>query len=289
MRYKMVEMTVVGKNILVTGSTDGIGKQTALGLARMGAKVLLHGRDRGRVLKVRDEIAQKTDNDQLDFFIAELSSQKQVLNLAAEVADKHEHLHVLINNAGTYSTERIITEDGLEMTFSVNYLAPFLLTLQLLELLKKSSPSRIVNVASIAHWNANVDWNNMQGEQYFDGFQAYALSKLGIILFTYELAKRLKGSGVTVNCLHPGVVRTKLLRAGFGATQGIKPEEGARTSIYLASSPDLENVSGKYFESGRRVRSSPLSYDSALQEKFWKMSEKLVASLKNSYQRSEII
>ena len=163
MRYKMVEMTVVGKSILVTGSTDGIGKQTALGLARMGAKVLLHGRDREKVLMVRDEIAQKTDNDQLDIFIADLSSQKQVLNLAAEVTDKHEHLHVLINNAGTYSPERILTEDGLEMTFSVNYLAPFLLTLQLLELLKKSSPSRIVNVASIAHWNANVDLNNMQG------------------------------------------------------------------------------------------------------------------------------
>ncbi|MDD1758857.1 MAG: SDR family oxidoreductase [Methanotrichaceae archaeon] len=276
-------MTVAGKRILVTGSTDGIGKQTALGLARMGANVLLHGRDKGRVLKVRDEIAQETDNHQLDVFIADLSSQKQVLNLAAEVADRHEHLHVLVNNAGTYSTERILTEDGLEMTFSVNYLAPFLLTRQLLELLKKSAPSRIVNVASIAHWNANVDWNNTQGEKYFDGFQAYALSKLGVVLFTYELAKRLKGTGVTVNCLHPGVVRTKLLRAGFGAIQGITPEEGARTSIYLASSSDLENVSGKYFESGRQVRSSPLSNDNALQEKFWKMSEKLVASLKNSY------
>jgi NAD(P)-dependent dehydrogenase (short-subunit alcohol dehydrogenase family) len=270
-------MTVARKIILVTGSTDGIGKQTALGLARMGAEVLLHGRNQDKVLEVRDEIAQKTDNDQLDVFIADLSSQKQIINLATEVADRYEHLHVLINNAGTYSLERILTEDRLELTFSVNYLAPFLLTRQLLDLLKKSVPSRIVNVASIAHWNAKVDWNNMQGEQYFDGFQAYALSKLGIVLFTHELAKRLKGSDVTVNCLHPGVVKTKLLRAGFGATQGITPEEGARTSIYLASSSDLENVSGKYFESCRQVHSSPLSYDNALQEKFWKMSEDLVA------------
>ena len=184
---------------------------------------------------------------------------------------------MLINNAGTYSTKRILTEDGLEMTFSVNCLAPFLLTRTLMELLKESAPSRIVNVASMAHWNANVDWSNMQGEQYFDGFRAYALSKLGVILFTYELAKRLKGSGVTVNCLHPGVVKTKLLRAGFGAIQGITPEEGARTSIYLASSTDLENESGKYFERCRPVRSSPLSYDSRMQEKFWKMSEDLLA------------
>ena len=270
-------MTVTGKNILVTGSTDGIGKQTAMGLARIGAKVLLHGRDREKVLKVRDEISQEIDNIQLDYFIADLSSQKQVRNLAAEISERYEHLHVLINNAGTYSSERIITEDGFELTFSVNYLAPFLLTQQLLELLKKSAPSRIVNVASNAHWNANVDWNNLQAERYFDGFGAYALSKLGIVFLTYELAKRLEGSGVTVNCLHPGVVKTKLLRAGFGDIHGITPEEGARTSIYLASSPDIENVSGKYFERCRPVRSSHQCYSNALQEKFWKISENLVA------------
>jgi NAD(P)-dependent dehydrogenase (short-subunit alcohol dehydrogenase family) len=268
---------MAGKTILVTGSTDGIGKHTALGLARMGARVLLHGRDQEKGRKIKDEIAQETGNDQLELFIADLSSQKRVLNLAREIANKHEHLHVLINNAGTFLPERRLTEDGLEMTFAVNYLAPFLLTHELLKLLSKSAPSRIVNVASIAHWNANVDWSNMQGEKYYDGFQSYALYKLGIVLFTYELAKRLKGSEVTVNCLHPGIVRTKLLRAGFGNYPGIAPDEGAKTSIYLASSPDLENMSGKYFESCRQAHSSPLSYDNALQEEFWRLSENLVA------------
>ena len=143
------------------------------------------------------------------------------------------------------------------MTFAVNYLAPFLLTHDLLKLLRESVPSRIINIASIAHWNANVDWNNIQAEKHYDGFQAYALSKLGIVLFTYELAKRLNGSGVTANCLHPGVVRTNLLRAGFGDYPGITPEEGAKTSIYLVSSPDLENVSGKYFDSCRQIVPHP--------------------------------
>jgi NAD(P)-dependent dehydrogenase (short-subunit alcohol dehydrogenase family) len=282
-------VTIEGKSILVTGSTDGIGKHTALGLARKGAKVLLHGRDQEKGRRVLEEITRTTGNDQLDLFIADLSSQKQVRRLAAEVMEKHERLHVLINNAGTFQTERRLTEDGLETTIAVNYLAPFLLIYELLELLEESSPSRIINVASIAHLNAKVDWNNLQGERWYDGFEAYALSKLGIVLFTYELAKRLKGSGVIANCLHPGVVRTKLLRAGFGDYPGITPEEGAKTSIYLASSPDLENVSGKYFESCRQARSSPLSYDNALQEKFWKISENLVASHDERIKNSECL
>lgn len=270
-------MTVKGKSILVTGSTDGIGKHTALDLARIGARVLLHGRDPKKGGGVQEEIAQETSSDQLELFIADLASQRQVRMLAANIKERHESLDVLINNAGTFQADRMLTEDGLETTFAVNYLAPFLLTRELLNMLKESAPSRIINVASIAHWNAKIDWNNMLGEQWYDGFQAYALSKLGIVLFTYELAERLKGSGVTVNCLHPGVVKTKLLRAGFGDLPGSTPEKGARTSIYLASSPDLENVSGKYFENCRPARSSPLSYDKTLQEEFWRLSENLVA------------
>ena len=260
--------------VLVTGSTDGIGKATALELASRGAKVLLHGRNPEKGQMVLEEIRSRTGNNQLELFIADLSSQKQVRRLAAEVRESQDQLHVLINNAGTFSSQRQLTEDGLEMTFAVNHLAPFLLTHELLDLLKESAPSRIVTVASIAHWNAKVDWNNLQGERWYDGFQAYALSKLGNILFTYALARRLQAQGtrVTANCLHPGVTRTKLLRAGFGDYPGATPEEGARTSVYLASSPDVENVSGLYFENRRPARSSPQSYDKEVQERFWQAS-----------------
>jgi NAD(P)-dependent dehydrogenase (short-subunit alcohol dehydrogenase family) len=187
--------------------------------------------------------------------------------------ERHERLHVLINNAGTFQAERRLTEDDLETTFAVNYLAPFLLTNELLRLLEESSPSRIINVASIAHLNAKVDWNNLQGERWYDGFQAYALSKLGLVLFTYELAERLKGLAVMANCLHPGVIKTKLLQAGFGDYPGSPPEKGARTPIYLASSSEVRGVSGEYFVECRPAKSSPLSYNRDLQERFWKLAE----------------
>lgn len=268
-----VNGSMEGRTVLVTGSTDGIGKATALGLARMGAKILLHGRDTEKGRRVQEEIARQTGSDQLDLFIADLASQRQVRDLAADVVERHERLHVLINNAGTYQAGRRLTDDGLEATFAVNYLAPFLLSHELLGLLEMSSPSRIINVASITHLSARVDWSNLQGERWYDGYQAYALSKLGLILFTYELAERLKGSAVTANCLHPGVIKTKLLRAGFGDHPGSPPEKGARTPIYLASSPEVEGVSGEYFIDCRTARSSPYSYDKDLQERFWKLAE----------------
>ncbi len=265
-----------GRTVLVTGSTDGIGKATAMELARRGAKVLLHGRNPEKGRATLEEINKRTGNDALEFFEADFSSQRQVRRLASEVIESQDKLHVLINNAGTFLPHRRLTEDGLETTFAVNYLAPFLLTHELLDLLKKSSPSRIITVASIAHWNARVDWNNLQGERRYGGFEAYAISKLGDILFTYALSRRLQGTGVTANCLHPGVIRTKLLRAGFGDYPGASPVEGARTPVYLASSPEVENVSGRYFEDCKPARSSPQSYDRELQERFWQVSEKLV-------------
>lgn len=269
-----------GRTVLITGSTDGIGKATAMELAHRGTKVLLHGRSPEKGRAVLEEIRKITGNDALEFFEADLSSQRQLRRLASDVRGSQDKLHVLINNAGTYLPHRRLTEDGLETTFAVNYLATFLLTRELLDLLKESSSSRIINIASIAHWNARVDWNNLQGERSYDAFQAYALSKLGDILFTYALARRLQGTGVTANCLHPGVIRTKLLRAGFGERYpGATPEEGARTSVYLASSPDVENVSGRYFENCRPVRSSPQSNDRELQERFWQVSERLVGSV----------
>jgi NAD(P)-dependent dehydrogenase (short-subunit alcohol dehydrogenase family) len=263
------------RTILVTGSTDGIGMQTALQLARLGANVLLHGRDKNKGLHVKEQIIRDTGNPRLELFIADLSSLQAVRRLASEVRQSQKRLHVLINNAGIFMPHRSLTEDGLETTFAVNCLAPFLLTLELLPLLAESAPSKIITVASVAHWNALLEWENLQGERRYDGFQAYALSKLGNILFTYALASRMRGSKITANCLHPGVTKTKLLRLGFGDYPGQPPEEGARTSVYLAFSPQVESVNGKYFERCRPAQSSPLTYDQRVQERFWRRCEEL--------------
>jgi NAD(P)-dependent dehydrogenase (short-subunit alcohol dehydrogenase family) len=273
-------MKMDGKVVLVTGSTDGIGKQTAYSLARKGAIVLLHGRNSLRGEKVQEEIHSTTGNASLQFFQAELSSARDIQKLADQIKESHDRLDVLINKAGTFQQERRLNDDGLEITFAVNYLSQFQLTHELLDLLKrsasKSASSRIVNVASATHWNASaMDWSNLQGEKRYDGYEAYARSKLAVVLFTYALARRLEGTGMTANCLHPGVIRTKLLRAGFGDYPGDTAENGARTSVYLASSPEVEGISGRYFERCKPVRSSPLSYDLELQERLWRTSTEL--------------
>jgi len=232
-----------GKIVLVTGPTDGIGKETALGIARMGARVLLHGRNAEKGRRVQKEIREKSGNDRIEFFLADLSLQREVRRLAAEVEKEHDRLDVLVNNAGVFMRVRRLTAEGIETTFAVNHLAPFLLTNLLLGHLKKSWPSRIATVSSIAHRDAQVDWSNLQGERRFDGYDAYdaySLSKLGNLLFTYELSRRLNGSGVDANALHPGVVRTKLLRAGFGDYPGDDPRKGAMASIRLATSPWMD-------------------------------------------------
>ena len=270
-------MNMDGKVVLVTGSTDGIGKQTAYSLASKGAIVLMHGRNPSRGESVLEEIRRTTGNTSLQFFQAELSSAKAIQKLADQVKESHDRLDVLINNAGTFQKERSLNDDGLETTFAVNYLAQFSLVHELLDLLKKraskSASSRIVNVASATHWNAlEMDWSLIQSKKRYDGFEAYAMSKLAVVLFTYALARRLEGSAVTVNCLHPGVIKTKLLRMGFGDYPGDTPEKGARTSVYLASSPEVEGISGKYFEKCSPVRSSPLSYSRYLQDKLWQVS-----------------
>ena len=277
-------MKMDGKVVLVTGSTDGIGEQTAKSLAGKGAMVLMHGRNSLRGEKVQEEIRRTTGSASLQFFQAELSSAKDIQKLADQIKESHDRLDVLINNAGTFQQERRLNDDGLEKTFAINYLAQFRLVHELLDLLKRSASgnasgnasSRIVNVASIAHWNASaMDWSNLQGEKRYDGFEAYARSKLAVVLFTYALAMRLEGTGVTANCLHPGVIKTKLLRAGFGDYPGDTPENGAKTSVYLASSPEVEGISGRYFEKCKPMRSSPISYDLELQERLWQISTEL--------------
>jgi NAD(P)-dependent dehydrogenase (short-subunit alcohol dehydrogenase family) len=268
-------MSVEGKVILVTGSTDGIGMQTALDLAGMGAHVIVHGRNRERGESVQREIRRATGNDQVDLLIADLASQRQIHELALAIERRYHRMDVLVNNAGVYMKQRRLTEDGLEMTFAVNHLAPFLLTHLLLDLLRASAPARVVTVSSTTHQSIRqLDFDNLQGEKWYDGYQAYALSKLGNILFTYELARRVANDRITANTLHPGAVNTKLLRAGFG-NYGIDLEQGAETPVYLASSPEVEGVTGKYFVNKRPTMSSPLSYNRELQKDFWNIGEQL--------------
>ena len=265
------------KTILVTGATDGIGKQTAIKLARQGAKVLVHGRNKSKGATVLDEINRDNCNENLTLYLADFSSFASIKRMAEEIKREQSELHVLINNAGTFSKERLLTKDGLEMTFAVNHLAPFLLTILLLDLLKASTPARIVDVASGAHRNITaIDFDNLQGEKSYDGFEAYGLSKLGNVLFTNELARRLVGSGVTANSLHPGVINTGLQRISDNL-DGASVGEGARTSVYLATSPEVESITGRYYSRMAEKPTSDLAQDKSLQEKFWKVSEELLA------------
>jgi retinol dehydrogenase-12 len=261
------------KVILITGSTDGIGKQIAIDLAELGATVLIHGRNRARCENTLTEIKKKTGNQSLDFFVADLASLGQIRNLAEEIKSRHDQLDVVINNAGVIENQRKLTEDGYEMTFAVNHLSYFLLTGLLLDLTKKSAPSRIINVSSMTH-SSSIDFGDLQSEKYYSGYGAYSLSKLCNILFTYELAERRQGSGVTANCLHPGVIDTKLLRTNFSG--GSPVTEGSKTSLYLATAPELEHVTGKYFVDKKETRSSNISYDPEVRKKLWEMSERMV-------------
>jgi NAD(P)-dependent dehydrogenase (short-subunit alcohol dehydrogenase family) len=271
-----------GRVILITGSTDGIGRQTALRLAEQGAHVLLHGRNPERGRLVIKDIYRRTGNPNLEFYSADFSSLKHIQKLAKEIKNRHDQLHVLINNAGTYMEKRRLTDEGFETTFAVNYLAPFLLTTLLLDILEKSVPARIITVSSEAHsWIDTIDWSNLQGERSFNGLEAYALSKLGNILFTFELAERLNEVGVTANCLHPGKIITKLSRAsGLDESKGGGVEKGAQALIYLATSPFVEKLNGLYFEDLRPTIPSLLAQNRRLQKQFWQFSERLIKMAK---------
>jgi NAD(P)-dependent dehydrogenase (short-subunit alcohol dehydrogenase family) len=272
---------MTGKTCLVTGANSGIGKVTARRLAEMGGRVVMVCRSRERGQRALDEIRRSNGDAKLELLCCDLSSQKAIRNLAMEFIERYDRLHVLVNNAGLMMRRRTLTEDGLESTFAVNHLAYFLLANLLLDVIKISAPARIVNVASIAHMTGTINFDDLQGEKSYSGMAAYRQSKLANILFTYELARRLEGTRVMVNCLHPGVIATNIardmpkvvdlaLRAFFTS-----PEKGADTTVYLASSAEVEGVTGKYFDDGEEARSNEESYNKDVARRLWEVSSRL--------------
>jgi NAD(P)-dependent dehydrogenase (short-subunit alcohol dehydrogenase family) len=275
-----------GKNVLVTGATSGIGRETALGLLQRGARVGIVGRDRQRLAETKSLLEASVPGGRVDTFLADLSLRSEVRRLAGEVVQAFPELHVLVNNAGAIFSEHGETAEGLERTFALNHLSYFLLTDLLLPLLKKSAPARIVNVASDAHRAARLDLDDLQSRRSYSAFRVYGTSKLMNILFTRELSRRLEGSGVTANCLHPGVIAT-----GFGHnTSGLfnlfvrlgapflsTPAKGARTSIHLASADEVAEVSGEYFANCKVARTRAKARDDQAARRLWDESVKLVA------------
>lgn len=280
------DRSMTGKTVVITGGTGGIGKATAEGLARMGARVGIIGRDATRAEAAAADIRATSGNPAVDMFTADMSSQIEVRRVAAEVLDAYPRLDVLVNNVGGFWAHRHITADGLEHTFALNHLAPFLLTNLLLERLKASAPARVVTVSSGAQSMGRIDFDDLQGARKYSGQQAYNQSKLANVMFTYELARRLEDSGVTATVLHPGVTRTDFgaedqawffsMMSGLARLFMKSPAQGAATPIYLASSPEVEGVTGRYFANRRPRKSNPASYDAAAASRLWRVSGDLV-------------
>ncbi|MBI3895114.1 MAG: SDR family oxidoreductase [Acidobacteria bacterium] len=269
---------------MVTGATNGIGRATAEGLARLGATVVVVGRNRGKVEATVAALRQTTGNSSVEMMVADFVSMEQVRRLAQQFRSRYDRLHVLVNNAGLWVTERGVSKEGYELTFAVNHLAAFLLTNLLLDAMKASTPARIVNVSSRAHFRGRIDFADLQSENHYSGWACYANSKLANVLFTSELASRLRGTAVTANSLHPGVVATGLFdgqKGVFGLLLTLaKPffitsEQGARTCIYLAASPEVEGVSGRYFVNCREAPTSPAAQDEQTAKRLWQVSERL--------------
>jgi retinol dehydrogenase-12 len=275
-----------GRTVLISGASSGIGFESALGLARLGAEIVMVGRDEQRTAQAAEQIRSQTGSSSVSYLLADLSSIKDVRRVAQEFKDKYKKLDVLLNNAGAVFLRRMVSIDGYEMTLALNHLNYYLLTSLLLDLLKAGPSGRVVNVASRAHTRGHVNFDDLQSQRGYNGMRAYGASKLMNVLFTYELARRLQGTNVTANCLHPGFVASNFagnngwfVRTAMKFMAGRIPvQDGAKCSIYLASSPEVQGVSGRYFNfDSKETRSSDESYDEAVAKRLWDVSEELIA------------
>ncbi len=278
-------MDIKDKTVLITGASDGIGKETALRIAELGTRLILVGRNENKTMGVVNEIMAATQNERINYFIADLSELEQVKKLAEQIKEKYSRLDILFNNAGANFRSWQLTSDNIERTFALNHLSYFLLTYLLMDLIQESDSARIINTSSSGHWTGVIHFDNLNLENDYSFMKAYRQSKLGNVMFTYELARRMEETGVTVNALHPGWVKTnigipewgfigKLLKP-FIFRKAITVEEGSKTSIYLIKSDEVEGVSGKYFYKSKAVNTNEASYVVADQKRLWKESEKL--------------
>jgi NAD(P)-dependent dehydrogenase (short-subunit alcohol dehydrogenase family) len=276
-----------GRTCLITGATDGIGKETAIGMAKNGYNLILIGRNEEKGKKVTEEIKKLAESIDIDFFKADLMLMKEVSRVADEVCQKYDRIDVLINNVGAYFAFRDVTEEGFERTFALNHLGYFLMTKKLLPLVEKSDYKRIVNVSSSAHYGISFEFDNLNGEKKYRGFRTYQKSKLANVMFTYELAKKVKERGITANCLHPGFVASKfgnnnnlLWRGILGfakALMAINVKKGAKTSIHLACSDDVKDITGRFFSNCEVKKGSGKAKNEEHNQKLWEISEDVVS------------
>ncbi len=276
-----------GKVCLITGASSGIGRATTLELAKMGATVVMACRNKEKSELVQKQIQELSNNPNIDLLIVDLASQDSIREFVRDFKEKYQRLDILINNAGAYFTKRSVTKEGVEMTFAVNYLSRFLLTNLLLDVLEQSAPSRIINVAGAYHAKGEINFDDLQLEDGYNGSKANNQAKLADVLFTYELARRMEGTGVTVNCLHPGAIKTDILEkdTDFKGVAKIfykmvkiffkSPEKGAETPVFLATSPEVQQITGKYFVNKKMTKSAPKTYDDDLAKRLWEQSVEL--------------